>query len=148
MDIHEKARAMASAFERRTRDNGATFDALKDGSPAWMDDAILSAHQRGEMLPNDWTYETIRNLLDRIAESDDLDDDKWEAVESCVDIYNGGLAAWLGSHAYRVAFCDEAVSQGLETGPGILEAIQAGQRLEAGEIWDALIGALDAADAD
>jgi hypothetical protein len=147
MDIHEKARAMASAFERRTRDSGATFDALKDGSPAWMDDVILSAHQRGDMLPNDWTYETIRNLLDRIAESDDLDDDKWESVESCVDIYTGDLTAWLGSHAYRVAFCDEA-RETFGAASGILEAIQAGQRLEAGEIWDALIDALDAADAD
>jgi len=31
---------------------------------------------------------------------------------------------------------------------GILEAIQAGQRLEAGEIWDALVDALESADAE
>lgn len=147
MDIHEKAAAMAAAFERRMRDNGRPFDALKDGSPTWMDDVIMAAHQSGEMLPNDWSYETARNLIERIAESDDLDDDKWEAVESCVDVYNGDLCTWLGSHAYRAAFCDEAAEM-FGPAPSILEAIQAGQRLEAGQIWDALVDALESADAD
>lgn len=147
MDIHEKAALFANHLARKARDNGARFTTLDDSAPDWMLEAVHAAH--GDKLPNDWSYDAVAHLLDHIANADDIEDAEGDAIESCVDIYTGDLCAWLGSHACRVAYCDEAIAEygaAFALDGGTLGLIQAGQRVELREIWGALVAALEAAD--
>jgi len=139
------AQEFADAFELRTRDNGDTFYALREGSPEWMNDTCMAAHADGAMLPDDWRYRMIahvaRELADREPES--WDDEVHEAIDGLVSIYNHELLDWLASHSSRVDYADSAAEEGLvSASAGILQRAQAGQYREYCEIWAAIVEAL------
>jgi hypothetical protein len=133
------AAAFAAQFESRTRANGEMFDALKDGAPDWMGDAIRDAH--GDMMPDDWKYAAARSIVDSLASGADPDDDMLEALDGLVDVYTGRLTAWLASNTTRVGYCDERAR---EFGPfdSVTAWLQAGQLCELDEIGAALVQAI------
>jgi hypothetical protein len=143
--IQEAAAALFAAFVSAKRDNGDTFYKLADGSPEWMTDAIHAAH--GDMMPDDWRYACIRSVasaVSEVADDEDMDDARHEAVDSAVDVYNARLAAWLGSHSARLGYCDEAIEEGMcDPTRGVSAILQAGQYAEIDEVWGQLVAALE-----
>lgn len=98
-----------SAFEQDTRNDGATFWKLRDGSPAWM--VQLCHHAHGEYLPDDWRYEFI---VDAVSALDDLgeDGDPDEALDTIEpEVYTAKLTAWLASNVNRLGFMGEAIEE-------------------------------------
>lgn len=151
MTTIETAKALSLAFERRTRDNGESFTALRDGSPEWMQEAIFAAHDNGEILPNDWSYRLIERMADHIAESLEYDSDKdlgdivAEGIDGAIPCYNGERLDWLASHLGRAAMVDEAVEEyGWPSDGGIMQAIAYGISRELDMIGAALVAAIEA----
>jgi len=132
------ARALAAAFEYRTRDNGETFHALRADSSEWMTDAVHAAHSG--MLPNDWRYRAISDAAQRMSECEE-DSDAYTVPQDGYDEpdpYTSDRIAWLGSHVDRPGYCDAAQN---EWGPGpadIIDRIGHGQTYELCEVWHLL----------
>lgn len=146
--IQEAAAALFAAFVSDKRHvTGDKFYKLADGSPEWMTDAIHAAH--GDMMPDDWRYACIRSVASAVAEvadDEDMDDARHEAVDAIVDVYNARLAAWLGSHGGRLGYCDEATEEygaASALDGGIAKLMQFGQYREIDEVWGLLVAALE-----
>lgn len=141
IDIHEYAREAAGYFTTSRREtNGHEYVHLRDDTPEWVREAVYRAHGSGDILPDDWRYQTIRNALDALADGADPDEDAGEWSEGQVDTSTYRLAQWLGSHSIRASYCDEYLSQ-FEPG-SVMSAIAGGQYLEAGEVWSLVVDAL------
>lgn len=127
--IKELADQVYAQFEKRTRDNGREFWALKDGKPEWMQEMCHEAH--GGMLPDDWKYQFVLEAVVALSEADDPDDVQLEA-----DVYNHELLQWLASHLERAGYVDEAVqSYGIESkGFDLMQVIALGQLHEKEEV--------------
>lgn len=150
-NLIETARALADAFEHKTRDNGEGFYCLKDGSPDWMQDALHAAHDGGDMMPNDWSYRFASQMADHIAETleyapdNDLSDIVSEGADILVPAYNSDRLAWLASHTSRVAFVDDAAEElGIAPDGGIMAMIGTGIYTELQMIGAALVEAIEA----
>ena len=91
-------------FEHKTRNDGQEFWSIKDGAPDWIQPMAHAAH--GDMMPDDWRYEFIVDMLREIENASDLDDITVEP-----DIYNTELTRWLASHLDRIGYCDEAMAE-------------------------------------
>lgn len=147
-NLAETARLFANAFDRRTRDNGDTFLALKDGAPDWMRDALYNAH--GGMLPDDHCYRMADEAADAIAETleydadANLDDWRHECVDAMVSVYHSDRFAWLASNLARAEYCDEARREGMVSDDAsISDRIAAGWYREAESIFEAIRAAIE-----
>lgn len=144
MELHELASEAYAWFETRTREDGETFDTLKDGAPEWLRDLVYDAH--GDFLPEDWRYTCIRAAVEWIADENDPDE-SGEFVDSQVDVYTGARFAWLASNLTRQGYVDDAAD---EFGPdtvyadGVSGAIGWGQYMEAQEVYSSVVSALEA----
>lgn len=148
MDIQGLATRAVSYFERRTRpparpgDEPSTFWTLKDRFPTWVQELAHKAH--GEMLPDDFKYETIVDALEALAEGQNPEEPNLEA-----DIYNHDLLTWLASNLERAGYVDEAAEQfghARDDGPrggGIMGDIAQGQWYEKDEVWRLVAEALN-----
>jgi hypothetical protein len=138
----------ARAFERRTREGGAEFLALKDGSPEWMHEAVQAAH--GDFLPDDWRYRLIAAVVEDVAErlrddpAADLDDMRHEVIDQAIPCYTAARLEWLASNLNRVDYCDDAAAEGMVSeDAGIVDRIAAGMAAELEEIFSAVIDVLN-----
>lgn len=150
-NLTQTARALADAFERKTRDNGESFYCLKDGRPDWMQEALRAAHDGGDMMPNDWSYSLAHDMAHYIAESLERGEDCErceiisEGADSLVPCYNGERLAWLASHLSRAGFVDQANEDyGLPGEGGIMAMIGRGIYCELEMIGSALFDAIEA----
>ncbi len=105
-----------------------------EDAPEWVGDIIHEVH--GDLFPDDWTYATISECADYIADNGD------DGEQPEVDIYTVSLLDWLRDYPNAVDCCDEATE---EYGPskGIIEIIQMGQHRAIGEIHGALLSAFE-----
>lgn len=134
--IQDLAREMLSQIEKRTRDNGETFVALKDDRAEWMRDIAHAAC--ADMLPDDHRYSFIVEALNAIAEGDEHGDE----IEA--DIYTHDLTAWLHSRADRAGYCDLACEDGFVSADApTLDRLQAGQLCEKREVHDLVLHSLE-----
>ena len=133
--IQDKARAASEWFELATRDDDSSYVRTKDGAPEWVTEIVYDAH--GDLLPDDWRYEVIRDAFEFIAEADDPDDGEGEFADSAVDVYTGARFAWLSSHLSRQGYVDEAADEfgSREAGHSIADEIGLGQYMEAREVY-------------
>ena len=134
-DWFKDVSTLRNAFILNTREDGSEFwsrtDEAKDDED--LNNLIRACHD-GE-LPNEWRYQTIVNILDKIADygdEDELSDAVFEITDSCVSIYNAELGAWIAENGSRLGYCDEAMNE-LVVGP---EATMS-QRLMAGQ-WQCI----------
>lgn len=137
---------LLSSFKRDSRSDGSEFWRLSSGSPGWMSDAIMAAHD--EELPNDSRYELIRDCLQAL--SDDAVESQEEALDASLElsrdlapISTGELLQWFSEMPRRLEDCDEALNQGRVselTGHGILSE---GFRLAAEEVISSLADSLE-----
>jgi hypothetical protein len=134
--VKQLAGELYRALEPKTRDNGDIFYSLKEGSPEWMTDAIRAAHDSANMLPDDWRYERIHDAAAAIEDADDIADAGDEFADG-VDVYNAKLLAWAGSHAFRVAYCDDAMDE-FGKPESLAQLLQWGQMTERREVFDQL----------
>lgn len=81
-------------LEQATRENGDSFVRTRDGTPEWITDMIHEAH--GDMLPDDFCYATIYDLLSSMVDYDDLEDAASEIIDSGVSVYTSQLTALAG----------------------------------------------------
>lgn len=130
--VQELARILADSLTTQDR-NGKTITVTKDGAPEWVTDVVHAAH--GNLLPDDWTYETVDEVAQAIARGEDGSE-----MES--EFYTGALLSWLAEYSNAVDYCDQAVE---EYGPfdSITAQIQAGQLLAKQEIYSAVYAALE-----
>ena len=132
MTIETLAGEMASSFETRKRNDGESFVCLKDGSPDWMTEVVRDAHSG--MLPDDWTYQAVRECVDAVAEGGE------DAECPEPEIYTNALLGWLQSNLSRIARVDDAIRDGNAT--DLVGAIQWAQSEEYSEILSSVIEAL------
>ena len=64
-------------------------------------------------LPNDWRYEKIKHLVERLLEYEkesleDYQDILHEVVDSCVDISTSAQFQWLADNPSRAEFMDDS----------------------------------------
>ena len=131
------AEALAHMVEK-TRDNGESFWCFDKDAPSWCSE--LAHHAHGDMMPDDWRYEFIREALLAIddCDSDDEDEIRDYVMEIEPDIYTGRLLAWLASSVSRLNHVDEYREEYGFDGP-TGSAIMGGQALEKQEVGDLVI---------
>lgn len=142
MELEQAAALMLKQFERRMRDNGETFHALKDGAPDWMTDVCRDAH--GRNMPDDFVFEVIVEGLGLLVDHDGNSSDAVDAIEA--DIYNRDLLTWLSSSLHRAEYVNESVNDGfvsVRENFDLFNVLQAGQLNEKREIFGALVDALN-----
>jgi len=116
-----------------------TIMTTKDDAPEWVKDLCREAHDHARMLPDDFRYECIAEVLDLMAESDGSDDSLDDARNSLeADIYTSELTDWLGSHNDRAWYVDEAVKEYGQTDDTI-KNLMMGQVFEKQEVFDQVL---------
>lgn len=126
------------AMERRTRDDGSSYVALKEDAPEWVRKIAYEAHN--DILPDDWRYETIREAFEWIADDGDMDDRHGFADSGC-DVYNADLLAWVGSHGSRAGYVDQAREEFGEP-RDFYHGLQMGQYAEREEVFGLVVDGL------
>lgn len=119
-------------FAVKAREDGTQYVSAREGNPPeWVEGLCRAAHDDGRMFPDDWRYTLIREALEIIAEDDDPEAraDEWKP-----SIYRHQLADWLGSHAYRFAYVDEA-REVYGPAANIAQDIERGQLAEWHEVY-------------
>ena len=132
--IINKAAEARTYFTTATRDNGAEFIKTVDGAPDWVQPLCHAAH--GDMLPDDWRYQAIVEVLDAISEADESADPSEIRDTIEADIYTSDLTGWLHSRTDRYGYCDEAVEEyGADAVSGTIQLLQMGQSREYDEVF-------------
>ncbi len=136
--IHELAQEAYASFEVAVRADasGTNYTRPRDDAPKWVSDLVHEAH--GNMMPDDWRYETIREACGAIDEAGadaDTDDLAGEFADG-VDVYTSDLLTWLGSHAQRQWYCDDAAEELITLDPDTIDRrIMLGQYAERLELF-------------
>lgn len=136
-------------FETRTRDDGETFIATKDGCPEWIGELVYAAHNGYvSFLPDNWRYERIRDAIAWISMLDGADDpsdsdSSNEFADDAVDVYTAARFAWLSSSLNRAGYVDDAVAEFGAEFTGIVDMIGLGQYQEAAEIYSSVLDSLE-----
>jgi hypothetical protein len=117
-----------SYFQHRRRHDGTEYWAVEEDAPEWVKNLVRAAHDKGEILPEDFRYLFIVESLEALAENPEEPD-----TILAPDVYTSELLAWLNAYpSYRINIVDAAVS---EFGwNGLFEALQAGQFKEKQEV--------------
>ena len=113
------AGTLRAAFTQDKRDDGSTFWCYTEQARQSPDDlAIWIGELHDDELPNDWRYETIVAICEALMDEDDLSNaDPGELsvgiANNLTDIYNADLLQWYADIPSRVAYIDDAQSDGL-----------------------------------
>lgn len=137
---------LLSSFERASRPDGSSHLRLSSGSPQWMTDAVMAAHD--EELPNDSRYELIRDCLQAL--SDDGVESLEEALEASLELsrdlaptLTGELLQWFSDMPRRLGDCDEALAQERVLELNSYEILSKGFRIAAEEVISSLADSLE-----
>ncbi len=137
MTIQELAKKYLGFFETANREGGTSYIRCKEDAPEELQELIREAH--GDLLPDDYRYEFIPIILEKISDWDDDIDELVNELEP--DIYNYDLIQWLGSHPDRVGYVNEAVSE-FGHADDIMGDIRNGQLLEIQEVFYSVVESL------
>ena len=111
------AGTLRAAFEQLEREDGTTYWHLTDEADTDdLTDWLRDLHD--DELPNDWRYETIVAICEALMDEDDLSNAcpgelAVGIANNLTDIYNHSLFQWYADNPSRVAYIEEAVSEGL-----------------------------------
>lgn len=133
----ELAKFYGDMFETKTRDSGEKFVCNTDDA-----DPDLSAMARechGDMLPDDFVYETIVEAFEAFeyANLDDSGDADRSSVmdEIEADVYTSDLTAWLNSNNNRVYYLGQVQEEFGACEDGF-KLLSMAQYLEKREIYE------------
>ena len=137
---------LLSSFERSSRPSGSEFLKLSSGSPQWMTDAVMEAHDKE--FPNDSRYELIRDCLQALSDDgaeslEEALDASLELSRDLVPIATGELLQWFSEMPRRLGDCDEALDQGRVMELTSYEILSEGFRLAAEETISSLANSLE-----
>jgi hypothetical protein len=115
------AGTLRAAFTQDKRQDGTLYWCLTEQARQSVDDLTEWLHGlHDDELPNDWRYETIVSILDALMDVDaplnefmDHHDLVDGISDNITDIYNADLLQWYADIPSRVAYIDDAVSEGL-----------------------------------
>jgi hypothetical protein len=108
-----------------------TIVVKNEDAPEWVEDIVYEIH--GNLLPDDWTYATIKECAEYLEENGN-DGGSPEA-----DIYNSDLLAWLKNYPDATDAVDRTKEDyGNGQNLGIMEMIQQGQAMAKSEICSQL----------
>lgn len=113
------AGTLRAAFTQDKRQDGSSFWCRTDRADESKDLANFIRECHDAEMPNDWRYETIVSILDALMDVEGLDDyeDHHDLVDGIAnnntDIYNADLLQWYADIPSRVAYIDDAQSEGL-----------------------------------
>jgi len=128
--MQNKATIALGWFETAKRSDGSEFVRLQAEAPKDLRDLVYEAHERGQIMPDDWRYAFIVDAFTLLSENSDPD-----SVQVEPSVYNTELIDWLGSHRQRPGYVDEACEElGAEAPSDVISRIMAGQILEREEI--------------
>jgi hypothetical protein len=142
MTLQDKAREAYDSIETATREDGTSYVRVKDDAPEWVRDLAHKAH--GDMLPDDWRYDTIHSALLDIAQADEDEDlnDLGSEFADEADIYNSDLVKWVGSHGSRAGYVDEVIAEFGDVGRDFYHILRMGQYMERGEVFGLVLQVL------
>lgn len=136
MTIQELAKKYADWFETAVGKDDIDYLRLKKRDEN-ISNLIYAAHDK--MLPDDFKYRFIREALEIISESSEIEDIQLEA-----DIYNSDLLKWIGSDLHRGYYVDQAIDDMCDgTYPGFFESLRYGQYAEKMEVLHSVILSLE-----
>lgn len=136
-EIQVLAGEALSYFEYRQRHDETWYWAIEANAPDWVQNLVWAAHDKGEILPEDFRYLFIIEALEALVENP-----KEPEVMLEPDVYTSELLKWLEDcPSYRMGFVDEAVG---ELGwNGLFNALQAGQLREKEEVLQLVLEFLE-----
>jgi hypothetical protein len=139
--VPELATQYLAYFELKERTNGDKFYCLTDNRPDKLYELVQQAH--GDFIPDDYKYEFIHDALTMLSEVDNeaTEDDMQELgyhIEA--DYYTSELLKWVSSHGARIAYCDDAIEQGIDSFTNVL---MTAQQVERQEVYAEVLTILD-----
>jgi len=113
--IQQAAQQMYDKFIQDKRNDGTKFWKLALDRPEWMKEVVFAAHDEGGVMPNDTTYEFIKEAACVLSEMDeDTDEDAardaiYEQIEP--DVYTSQLTGWLDARNDHVYYLTEVLEE-------------------------------------
>jgi len=140
------AALLSSSFEKRTREDGSLYWALRSGSPEWMRSAVMLAHENE--LPNDSRYELIRDAALALSESSFSDEEEarealWGLSADLCPTWSSDLLQWFSAHLSRLSDCDEALEEMGSSVSSVSDALEMGFRRAAESVLSVLISEIE-----
>lgn len=136
----------ARAFKEQARDDSSHFFILPESAPAWMMEAVRTAHD--EELPNDWRFSMVRSIAYAISECESIDnarDDAMEIADRLADIYTGKLLNWYAELPSRLDYCDQYREQfGADAADTTLSHLMAAQAYAIEQMIHVILNACEA----
>jgi len=112
--LTEALKTFDKALVQRGRESFSLED-NKDKLNTGLRDAYQTLIRKchNDELPNDWRYDKIKHLVERLLEYEkesleDYQDILHEVVDSCVDISTSALFQWLADNPSRAEFNDDS----------------------------------------
>lgn len=97
-------------------------------------------HAHADLLPDDYRYRMIHDLLCNMEEYSD----EMELIDSLVPIYTYDLMAWISSSNTRYTYCDEFKDEyGISDEKSIIDLISGGYMMELMEVLNLINEWLD-----
>lgn len=90
-------------------------------------------HAHGDMLPDDFRYKMIHDILCNMVDDDD-DEDPIDMLNSLVPVYTDKLTAWLYSSTSRLSYCDQYLEEYGEISDTI-SLLSGGYMMELQEVY-------------
>lgn len=133
---HDIATEVQRQMTTDTRDDGSTYVHFKDGAPEWMRDLAWAAHDDGAMLPDDYRYAFLEEVIDTLADADPDADPEEALYEIEPDVYTAGLTKWLNSRVDRVYYLTEVLEEFGSDGMDGFRLLALAQNMEQREVAD------------
>ena len=99
-------------------------------------------HAHGDMLPDDFRYKMIHDILQEMDDDDD-DEDPIDMLNSLVPIYSSDLLAWVSSNLTRIGYCDQYQDEFDGSALKLTEIITGGYFEELQEVYYLIMEWLD-----
>ena len=137
---------LSSSFEKRTREGGSPFWALRSGSPEWLCSAVMLAHE--DEMPSDSRYELIRSAALALSESsfsdeEDARDALYELSQGLCSLSSYELLQWFSANLSRLSDCDEALEEMGSSVSSVSDALEMGYRRAAESVLSVLISEIE-----
>lgn len=137
---------LSSSFEKRTREDGSPFWALRSGSPEWLRSAVMLAHE--DEMPSDSRYELIRSAALTLSESsfsdeEDARDALYELSQGLCSLSSYELLQWFSANLSRLSDCDEALEEMGSSVSSVSDALEMGYRRAAESVLSVLISEIE-----
>ena len=118
MNWFTTAATFRSAFQELEREDGTSYWTFTDEAEASEELTEFVRELHDKEWPNDWRFETIISIIDRIIEHSKGSNDYWEdqsmeIAEALTTIYTGELLQWYADNASRLDYVDQAREDGI-----------------------------------